>query len=356
VSNLLRQYFAQPRLLWLLAVLPALAALALWARKRRRRAMALLGGGLAFDSILPRRSLLRLLRNSLFFFGFVLLIVGGAGPQWGRDWGQSAAPGRDLMVVLDLSRSMLAEKPSRLARAQKALEDLGHAMNQRGGHRIGLVVFAGHAKLVCPLTHDYAHFVELVKSFKPDILDPALWPEDNAPSGTRIGEALILAVDSLDTSARGVQDILLVSDGDDPAHDSENERLKGARHARKHDVPVSTVGVGDPQTFSPIPLGDSLLTHDGKKVLTRLEEKPLQEIARRTGGTYLPLRTYDYPLGEEFFAQIASGAIREHGEDILPVYRQRYVWFLAPAFCLLALTMAVGDRRPRQPPRRFFSI
>ena len=128
MSSLLRQYIAHPRLLWLLAVLPALAALALWARKRRRRAMTLLAGGLAFDTILPRRSLLRLLRNMLFLFGFVLLIVGAAGPQWGRDWSQSAAPGRDLMVVLDLSRSMLAEKPSRLERAQRALEDLGKAL------------------------------------------------------------------------------------------------------------------------------------------------------------------------------------------------------------------------------------
>lgn len=354
VSSLLRQYFAHPWLLWLLCAIPALAALALWARRRRRRAMILLGGGLAFDNALPRRSLLRLLRNSLFFFGFVLLIVGAAGPQWGRDWGQSAAPGRDLMVVLDLSRSMLAENPSRLARAQKALEDLGETVRRRGGHRIGLVIFAGHAKLVCPLTHDYDHFIEMVRGFKPDTIDPSLLPEENAPSGTRIGEALILAVDSLDPEVKGVQDILLVSDGDDPAGD--DEWVRGLRYAKLHDIPVSTAGVGDPEKASPVPLDKTVLTHDGKKVLTRLEEKPLQEIARRTGGTYLALRTYDYPLGEAFFDRIASEAIREHGEDILPVYRQRYAWFLGPAFWLLALSMAVGDSRPRQAPRRFFTI
>ena len=356
MSSVLRHWFAQPLLLWGLAVLPALAALALWARRRRRRGLALLGGGLAFDLGLPRRSLLRLLRNSLFFFGLVLLVAGTAGPQWGRDWGQSAAPGRDLVVVLDLSRSMLAENPSRLERGKRALLGLADAVRQRGGHRLALVVFAGHAKLVCPLTHDCAHFRNTIESFDRDHLDPTLWPEENAPSGTRFGEALTVAVDAFDAYSRGVQDILLVSDGDDPALD-DSEWLRGVHYAVQHKVPVTAVGVGDPEKASSIPFGEKdVLLHDGTRVMTKLEEKPLREIARRTEGIYERLADGSAALGRLFFERMATGSIREHGDDALPVYRQRYAWFLAPAFVFLALSMAVGDRRPRPAARRIIAV
>ncbi len=77
--------------------------------------------------------------------GLIALILGTSGPQWGRDWDQSAAPGRDLVVVLDCSRSMFAETPSRLERAKTALLDLCDALKKRGGHRVALVVFAGSA-------------------------------------------------------------------------------------------------------------------------------------------------------------------------------------------------------------------
>src|SRR5207237_7071136 len=115
LSNLLRQWFAQPWLLWLFAALPVLFVLAVVARHGRRRALALLGAGLAFEGVVGRRrGLLRMLRSFLTLSGVALLILGSAGPQWGRDWNQSAVQDRDLVVVLDLSRSMLAEKPSRL--------------------------------------------------------------------------------------------------------------------------------------------------------------------------------------------------------------------------------------------------
>jgi Ca-activated chloride channel homolog len=352
LSSLLRQWFAQPWLLWLFAALPVLFVLAVVARRRRRRALALLGAGLAFEGMVSRRrGLRRMLRSFLYLSGVVLLILGTAGPQWGRDWNQSAAPGRDLVVVLDLSRSMLAENPSRLKLAQKAVRDLCEAVRLQGGHRIGLVVFAGHARLDCPLTHDYNHFRKRVDSFDDEHLDPTLWPEEDAPSGTRIGEALELAVKAHDAEGHAdVQDILLVSDGDDPASD-DGEWRKGLRAARLRKIPVHTVGVGTPDKPKPILQDKTFYSHDGKKVLTKLEEQVLQEIARSTGGAYVPMHTREYPLGELFLEQIATGAIREHGDDALPVYEQRYALFLAPAFGLLLLTMVIGDGSRRQPVR-----
>src|SRR4051812_25519769 len=116
----MHNWFAHPLLLFALAGLPVLAVLALWSRYRRRRALVRLGQ----RSILlgsPRFSPRGFVRNLSLLAGLVLLILGLAGPQWGRDWEQSTAPGRDLVVVLDCSRSMLAETPTRLERAQTAL-------------------------------------------------------------------------------------------------------------------------------------------------------------------------------------------------------------------------------------------
>jgi Ca-activated chloride channel family protein len=344
VSNVLRHWLAQPYLLALLALLPLLGLLALWSRRRRRQTLELLGRGPAFDEALRKRTGWRRTRFLLLWVGLSLLALGAAGPQWGRDWGETTAKGRDLVVVLDLSGSMLAESKSRLERAKLALLDLCGRVETEGGHRLGLVVFAGHAKLACPLTHDYAHFREVVSSFRQDRLDPTLWAEDNAASGTRIGEAVALAVEAHDTDAGGVRDLLLVSDGDDPARDEEWR--VGIAVARASDIPVHTAGVGDPEKTSPIPLGEGgELFHDGDRVMTKLEEKPLREIARETGGVYVRLGTSEYPLGMLYLQRMATSEEREQGVDALPLYRQRYAWFLTPAFVLLGVTMLLGETR-----------
>src|SRR5688572_10615274 len=112
----MRSWFAHPLLLAALALLPALAALALVAARWRRR--SLVGLGAAAAEVLRARPWPARLRVACLGLGLALLGLAAAGPQWGHDWGQAVAPGRDLVVVLDQSRSMLAEAPSRLARAR----------------------------------------------------------------------------------------------------------------------------------------------------------------------------------------------------------------------------------------------
>jgi hypothetical protein len=146
-------------------------------------------------------------------------------------------------------------------------------------------------------------------------------------------------------SFRGHLDILLLSDGDDPARDEEWR--EGAQAARDRGIPVHVVGVGNPNEDSKIPVRDGYLYHDEKLVLTRLHERPLQAIAERTGGTYTPAHTKALPLGELFRERIDNHAPREDGEDddALPAYRPRSSWFFGAAFCLLVMDMAVGRRR-----------
>jgi Ca-activated chloride channel homolog len=338
-----RNWLARPEWLWLLAVLPALGLLGLWARKRRRRAMALLGGGMAFADALTRSRKRGPWLFLCLWIGLTLVAIAAAGPQWGRDWNQSATRGRDLVIVMDLSRSMLAEPKSRLERAKEAALDLVERVRERGGHRLALVLFAGHAKLVCPLTHDYDHVRKIVEEIDGRYLDSALWPEDEAPSGTRIGEARVVAVNAHAEEGVGMRDIILLSDGDDPAEDDEWER--GIHAAREKEIPIHTVGIGDGKPRA-IPFGEGEeLYHDGDKVLTKLEEKPLREIAHRTRGQYVPLGTGSYPLGELYLSRIAPGGEYEHRADVLPVYHQRAAWFLAPGIALLALSLFLDEGR-----------
>jgi Ca-activated chloride channel family protein len=352
--NLLRHGFANPWALTLLALLPVLGIGAFLDRRRRRRALARLGSVHTLRALTSGTGRGGVIRAFNLTSALVLLLVGIAGPQWGRDWQQPPAPGRDLVVVLDLSRSMLAQDvlPSRQERAKQALTDLSNALQQRGGHRLGLVAFAARARLVCPLTHDYDHFRSALAD-----LDAAQPHRDVRPgkagsaSGTRIGAGLRAAVEAHDPRARGYQDILLLSDGDDPVRDAEWRA--GADEARRQEVPVHTVGLGDPNADSRIPLkADNYLQHEGQFVLTRLHEGPLQEIAARTNGTYIPARTQPLALGDLLRDRLEARGPRDDMEDTLPVYHLRYAWFLAPALSLLALDMAAerGWRRRKGVP------
>jgi Ca-activated chloride channel family protein len=338
---MLHRWFAQPWAFWLLTLLPWLGMVAFFSLRRRRRALARLGSLLALQVLVSQRNGLRAVRALCLVGGLLFLIAGIAGPQWGRDWELTTKPGRDLVVVLDLSRSMLAEQPSRQERARRALADLLGNVRQAGGHRLALIVFAAKPRLVCPLTHDYDHFALVLSQQDAANVPAELRPTPQGPtSGTRIGAALLAAVEAHDPHKRGFQDILVVSDGDDPGGDGEWR--VGLDEAHKNDIPVLTAGVGDPNSPSRIPDADGYYQHDGEVVWTRLEEKPLEEIARRTHGVYFPVRTEPFPLGQRFRSYVEQKLATDENEDALPVYRPRYPWFFGAALALFALLMAVG--------------
>jgi Ca-activated chloride channel family protein len=328
-------------MLWFLLALPSLMVLGVWSARQRRQALARLGDPSAVEMQMASRRGWRRLRGLSLIGGLLALAAGMAGPQWGRDWSQSTAPGRDLVVVLDCSRSMLAETPSRLQRAREALLDLADTVERRGGHRLALVVFAGKARLACPLTHDYDHFRSQLDKLETLAQERDLEPAAGEKSGTRLGQALSLAATCDDTRFAGTRDILLLSDGDDPGRDAEWRN--GARIANALGIRVHAVGIGDPNAASPIRLDGGPLMYDGQPVRTRLEESPLRDIAESTGGTYTSARTRTLPLGELYLDTIENQARREDSDDALPVYQQRYAWFLAPAFAFLALFTFLGD-------------
>jgi Ca-activated chloride channel family protein len=347
------RYFTTPAFLWILATLPALAVLVYVSRRRRRTLLARIGppGVIAGQIERPAGQW----RSGLgWTLGLALLAVGAAGPHWGLGPPPPTAPGRDIVVVLDLSRSMLARDalPSRLGKAQAALREFADAVQARGGHRLALVAFAGQAAVVCPLTNDYDHFRAMLAELSADPPPPALRESGPAAvSGTRIGAGLRRAVDLLDPQFRGAEEIVLLSDGDDPAGDEE-WRI-GLAAAREASVPVDVVGIGDPNADSPIPTETGRLSYHGAEVKTRLQEIPLREIASRTGGIYLPARTGPVGMASLFHDRVATGPTREAVAGTLPQPLGRHTLFFALALPFIVGTMLRAN--PRSAARWFLS-
>jgi Ca-activated chloride channel family protein len=243
---------------------------------------------------------------------------------------------------------MLAETPSRLERAREALRDLFAALEKRGGHRIGLVLCAARARLACPLTHDCDHLRDTLSQLDDAADDPEIQPGPGDASGTRLGAGLLQALAAHDPRFRGSQDILLLSDGDDPARDGEWRAAAAA--AKTQGIPVHVIGLGDPDASSPVRLPGGPLMHDGQEVRTRLEEAPLREIAHSTNGQYISAQTRALPLGAVYLDAIGGGPLREESDDAVPIYRQHYALFLLPAFGMLASTLLFAGRSPRPRP------
>src|SRR4051794_27066408 len=307
---MLTRHLTTPVLLWSLAILPALAMLALWTRRKRRILLARLGPpGVVASQIERPPGRWRI--GIGWTLGLAGLAVGAAGPRWGLGPPPPTAPGRDVVVVVDVSRSMLARDalPSRLGRAQDALREFADAVQARGGHRLALVAFAGQAVVVCPLTNDYDHFRGKVAALSADPPPAAVRAGTGGVSGTRIGAGLQRAVALLDTQLRAAEEIVLVSDGDDPAGDEEWRT--GLAAAREAGVPVDPIGVGDPTGDGRVPTEAGRLQSRGVEARTRLHEPPLREIAARTGGLYLPARRAPPDLAALFRERIAPGPTRE---------------------------------------------
>jgi Ca-activated chloride channel homolog len=345
MSSLLR-WFAHPQALPLLAALVLLSLFTLFAWLRRRRGWRLLGISPARVPLASRLAGRRLVRGVLIATGLLLVGVAAAGPQWGREKTAVVSAVRDLVVVLDVSRSMLAETPSRQLRAQRMLSDLAHTLKARGGHRVALVVFAARAQLVVPLTTDYDLFEVIALQQDAARLPPEMRPgKDGSPSGTRLGAGLQQAVAAHDPKYRGSQAILLLSDGDDPAGDEEWK--EGANAARRAGIPVFVVGVGDPAKPSAIRIGDnaSPLTFDGQPVETTMNEEVLKEIAQRTDGTYFPVRTQSIVPGTLFSAVLEAAAALSREAPPADDYHPRFRWFLAPGLVFLVVSLLIGDRR-----------
>jgi Ca-activated chloride channel family protein len=327
---------------WLYLIVPlslAWLALSLFSRRRRHRAAEAFVAQAMWSRILPTDSQTRfwtklLLRETAIIAGVVAL----AGPRFGTLTEEVIPRGSDLYVLIDVSRSMLAEDvpPSRLGRAKA---DVAALVNRLDGERVGLVAFAGQAVVKCPLTVDYDAFRRAL-----DELDPSSAPR----GGTAIGDAIRKALEVFQARADRDQAILLITDGDD----QESYPLEAAAVAAERHVTIFTVGLGDTSQGARIPQtgqGKSFVEYEGHQVWSKLNGSLLKEIALKTSGVYVPVETRAYDLGE-LYAKYLQGRRGSDSQSRTRIRRaDQFQIFLAIA--VLALIADAFTRLYRAPAK-----
>ena len=325
--------FLHPALLLLLWLVPVAALLAVFLRRRADRRAALWAG--PATSRAPARSGVFIAQLALWCAAAALAIVAAARPQWGEVEETVLSRGRNVVLLVDVSRSMLAEDvhPNRLERARVDLRDL---LDELEGDRAALVAFRGSAVTICPLTTDTG-FLRLS-------LDHL--GIDSAPRGeTDLGKALDAALELLSPFSSDHNAIVLVSDGEDL---SGTARAAAARAAAAS-TPVFTVGIGDARGAS-VPLGDgSPMQYDGSPVVSKLDNETLAAIARTSGGAYIPLRlagTGGVTLGTLYRDHLRRIAAQDFEERSSRRRIERYQIFLIPAIVLFLLVASLSAGRP----------
>jgi len=281
----------------------------------------------------------RRLRHGLSLAGFTLAVLAVVQPAWGVDPDKVQARGVDVVVCLDVSRSMLAQDlaPDRLGRAHDEIR----ALTRRAqGDRIGLVAFAGDARLMIPLTRDMDSVDDLVEGIDPSCV---------GLGGTNIGAALEQALSALEGGDRGHHEtILLISDGED----LEGEGLAAAAACAERNITVHTLGLGS-TLGSKIALtaedgGETFLKdRAGNDVVSVLDASGLRAIAEATGGEYVDLSRVRRPLVELYESRILPMAGKV-GRGDRSVRKNHFQWPLVLAFFLFLGEFAISERRVRR--------
>jgi len=330
--------FAAPGFLWLLLLVPVLAAIMVLMGRLHDSRLQRLFSGEVLQQVRPRGvRTRRTVRDVLLLVGITLGILSLAGPRFDKQVQIVQASGVDLVLVVDLSRSMDAQDvdPSRLERVRREIADLIDLMES---DRVGLVIFAGGAYPRMPLSDDHQALRMLVEE---------LSTRDFQAQGSALDQAIAKGVELLtrdETSSAG-KAMVIFSDGE--IHEPETA-LAAASKARDQGVRLFAVGVGE--SAAPIPLGQGLWQRDrqGRQVLSTPSPELLRDLARIGGGAYVDSVPSDRDMQRLYRGEI-RGLLQAGVRDARPKirWRQAWPWPLGGAvFCvLLAGWIGEGHRR-----------
>ena len=316
--------FANPQYLWLLLAIPALVLIFWAAAARRRKRLARFGNPGVLEELMPEVSTGRTaLKFILFCTAAVLLILAVARPQFGSKLREEKAQGVEMMLVVDVSNSMLAEdfEPNRLERTKYAINKLFDGLRQ---DRVGLIVFAGDPKVQLPITSDY----RMAKAFAKRI-DPSLV----SVQGTAIGKALSQALLSFsgETEETHSRVIILVTDGEN----HEDDALAVAKRAAEMGIRIYTIGIGTPEG-APIQIGGEFIKDEkGDMVVSKLDEKMLSEVA----GTKQSIGLDEIVKSINEMEQTELSMMR------FEEFNEQYQYLLIAALVLLLAEFLLLDRR-----------
>jgi Ca-activated chloride channel family protein len=243
--------------------------------------------------------------------------------------------GTDLMIVLDVSNSMLAKdvQPNRLEKAKLLI---GKLIDQLNGNRVGLIVFAGNAYPQMPLTTDASAAKLFLGSISPDLVPT---------QGTNISEALLLADRMMNSEEKKYKSILLISDGED--HDADAEIT--AKQLKDHGVIINTIGIGSPegaQLYDPA-TNDVKRDAEGNIVISKLNEKALQDLAAATGGSYQLLGETETAV-KNILAQLDSMDKKAITDTTFTNYKTYFYWFVAVSMVLLLMELFISEKKKKE--------
>lgn len=325
-------------LLWAVLAVAAVGVYGVWQRNRALRifAAAPVLGRLTTPTGWPRP----LARLGLVTAALILLTAAIIGPRWGEREIQVYRRGIDVMVLLDVSRSMLARDlvPNRLERAKLSIRD--DLLPALGGDRVGLIAFAGVPSLMCPLTSDYGFFRMALDDAGPGAV---------ARGGTMIGDAIRMAGEAFDEKLDNYKIILLITDGED--HESFPVDAAAALW-RDRRVPVVAVALGDEREGSRIPVpadgGERYLEHDGEVVRSRADFAQLRRIAAASDlNRFVGVGTRNFDLGEIYRTAVVPFVQHREREETQNVpLPSRYHPFAVAALVALLVESFMREGRP----------
>ncbi len=324
---------------WLVPVTVLLVVFAFDARRRLLRRFAddsLLGALTA-----PVRPLVVFLRGGLLVIGLTGLVFALMRPQWNEREIPVTRHGREIVFVVDVSRSMLARDlaPNRLERAKLWIRDLAASLE---GDSVGLVAFAGVPVVKSPLTRDIGFF---------DMALDEIGPTTAPRGGTMIGDAIRKAVGQVferrsdDEPDRGqFRDIILITDGEDQG----SLPVEAAKAAADAGVRIISIGIGSETGGALVPASDDqadYIKYQGQTVRSKLDAKTLAEIAQATpGGVFLNVGTGDLNLDDIYRDLIASAGKTELDTQPILLYEEAFWIFLAAAVVCLMLEPVLEER------------
>jgi Ca-activated chloride channel family protein len=320
-----------------LAGLPVLLALLWLLLQWKKKTTARMGDPALIGLLIESFSSVRfLVKAGIVLLAFIIIVLGAANLQKPGSMENVQRKGVDVMLVLDVSRSMLARdiKPSRLEKAKQFLLRL---TDQLENDRIGLILFAGRAYLQMPLTSDHGAARMYIEDASPDAVPT---------QGTVFGEALSMANMAFNSKERKYKSIVLVSDGED--HDPEAAKV--AKELANNGVMINTVGIGSPDG-SPIEdptTGELKKDAEGHTVISKLNEAELQSLATATNGEYIRLDNVDDAL-ITMTQQLDSAEKKAMSDAEFIDYKNYFQWFLAAAFWLLLTEFFLSERRRKTP-------
>lgn len=260
--------------------------------------------------------------------------------RWGQVQREIPQKGIEVMFVLDVSRSMLAEdvSPNRLERAKQMIKD---AIDEMSGDRVGLTIFAGEVRQRIPMTNHYDDFKQTLDDVS---------PTDLQRGGSLLGDAIKYSANGFLSQTNDHQAMVILTDGED----QESDPLREAQQVHNEKgIRIFTIGLGDISQGARVPVrtnsGKDYLQHDGQQVWSKLDGKILTEIAQRTSGAYIPAGTKQVNMADVYHGYIANLEQTEFETARINRLEARYQWFLVPALLLLLIEVLTTNWPIRRP-------